>query len=135
MNSRPDLDQLKFNLLKKSSVGRKSFALLKQCNRAIKRAGLKADDFLSAPPIIGNSFPKSGTHLLLQVLESFNGAKDFGTVLASMPSISYKEVPNITVIQTTCCYGLCTVQDRTTTYTENGFNTMFFCKIYCLIHF
>ncbi len=45
------------------------------------------DDVL---PIIVNSFPKSGTHLLLQIINSFPNIIDRGQFLASTPSFSMK---------------------------------------------
>lgn len=43
------------------------------------------------PPILLNSFPKSGTHLLDQILSSLPEVQDFGRFIASMPSISQKQ--------------------------------------------
>ncbi len=45
----------------------------------------------SFSPVICNSFPKSGTNLLLQVLQCLPNVKDWGLFLASMPSITYQE--------------------------------------------
>jgi len=46
--------------------------------------------FSNGPIVMANSFPKSGTHLLLQVLEAFS-LKDYGNFLASTPSITMIE--------------------------------------------
>jgi hypothetical protein len=43
------------------------------------------------PAVIVNSFPKSGTHLLLQVIEALPGIFNYGTFVASLPSITYRE--------------------------------------------
>lgn len=43
--------------------------------------------------ILANSVPKSGTHLLTQVLSSFPGIRNYLTFLASKPSWSYRERP------------------------------------------
>lgn len=43
--------------------------------------------------ILANSVPKSGTHLLTQVLSSFPGTRNYLTFLASKPSWSYRERP------------------------------------------
>ncbi len=48
--------------------------------------------YLTNPPIIVNSFPKSGTHLVMQVIEAIEGPKNFGNFLASTPSLTYREV-------------------------------------------
>ena len=80
-----------FKISEKSSLGRKSIALLKQIPRAFRRATAKSEEFDSLPPLIANSFPKSGTHLLAQILEAFPGIVSYGTFLASMPSVTYRE--------------------------------------------
>lgn len=47
----------------------------------------------SRPPIVANSVPKSGTHLLLQILESLPGVRPWGLFLASQPSFRFRNVP------------------------------------------
>lgn len=83
--------KLWYKVSKKSSVGRKSIALLKQLPRSIKRLKSCPKDFSKTPPLIANSFPKSGTHLLVQILEAFPGTVNYGSFIASMPSITYRE--------------------------------------------
>jgi len=80
-----------FKISKKSSIGRKSITLAKQIPRALRRAVSKPNDFALSPPVIANSFPKSGTHLLVQILEAFPETKNYGTFIASMPSITFRE--------------------------------------------
>lgn len=41
-------------------------------------------------PLFLNSFPKSGTHLLLQIIESFPDKKNYGRFCASTPTLTYK---------------------------------------------
>jgi hypothetical protein len=38
------------------------------------------------PPVLANSFPKSGTHLLVQIVEGLPGRRNFGEFLASTTS-------------------------------------------------
>lgn len=45
-----------------------------------------ADDYRSAPPILANSFPKSGTHLLLQIVDGLPHGIHYGAFLGSMIS-------------------------------------------------
>lgn len=66
-------------------------ALLKQVPRTGKRLSSKNEDYDSNPPILCNSFPKSGTHLLLQILGSFPRIVNYGAFIASIPSISFRE--------------------------------------------
>lgn len=42
-------------------------------------------------PVIANSFPKSGTHLLIQILEPLPGIRDWGYFLPSSPSFTLRE--------------------------------------------
>jgi len=43
---------------------------------------LKEFDYLGYPPVLANSFPKSGTHLLIQILQALPGIRDLGDFLA-----------------------------------------------------
>lgn len=45
----------------------------------------------SRPPVICNSIPKSGTHLLLQIASAMPGARHWGNFIASTPSLTLKE--------------------------------------------
>lgn len=44
------------------------------------------------PPVLVNSVPKSGTHLLYQLFENDPAVKDFGEFLASTPSVTQREL-------------------------------------------
>jgi hypothetical protein len=46
----------------------------------------RADDYFAAPPVLANSFPKSGTHLLFQIVDGLPNATNYGAFLASMTS-------------------------------------------------
>ena len=73
-----------------STVSRKGAAFLKQIPRTVRFIGSHPSDYQKRPPVIVNSFPKSGTHLLSQVVEALPGLSSFGSFLASMPSIPYR---------------------------------------------
>ena len=47
-------------------------------------------DYQAAPPVLCNSFPKSGTHLLLQILSALPGVRSYGSFLASVPSLKFQ---------------------------------------------
>lgn len=47
--------------------------------------------YRNRPPVLANSFPKSGTHLLLQILGALPGLLDWGDFWASHPSFSFRE--------------------------------------------
>lgn len=44
------------------------------------------NDLAARPPVLANSFPKSGTHLLVQILEGLPGGENFGAFLGSETS-------------------------------------------------
>ena len=44
------------------------------------------DDFAKHPPVLANSFPKSGTHLLVQILEGLPDRANYGEFLGSVIS-------------------------------------------------
>ncbi len=60
--------------------------------RPVRLLNFSEDDWVNAPPILVNSFPKSGTHLLHQILISLPEVKDYGNFLASTPSFTFKEI-------------------------------------------
>jgi sulfotransferase 6B1 len=46
----------------------------------------RPSDYLAQPPVLANSFPKSGTHLLFQLVDGLPDATNYGAFLASMTS-------------------------------------------------
>lgn len=50
------------------------------------------EELASRPPVLANSFPKSGTHLLVQVVEGLPGRVNYGAFLGShISSFRYRE--------------------------------------------
>lgn len=78
-------------LAKRSAVYRKGISYSRQVPRALQRMRSSAQDFQENPPVIVNSFPKSGTHLLLQIVRSFPGIRDYGSFIATTPSLTMRE--------------------------------------------
>lgn len=70
---------------------RKSAQVFAMIARWRARSQSEPEDYLEAPPVLANSFPKSGTHLLLQILGALPSTTHYGLFLASMPSITYRE--------------------------------------------
>ena len=71
------------SLRRRSPVFRKLTSLAKRVPRFTGRlAGTSRPGF----SLLANSFPKSGTHLLVQILEAFPGVVNYETFLASLPS-------------------------------------------------
>jgi len=69
---------------------RKGMASLRQAPRAVRRATARPADYRAAPPVLCNSFPKSGTHLLLQILAALPGVRSYGSFIASVPSVPFR---------------------------------------------
>jgi len=71
-------------------LGRKSIELLRQMPRYYTRMFSAKEDYIRHPPVICNSIPKSGTHLLFQILQALPDVKNYGTFIASMPPIRFR---------------------------------------------
>jgi hypothetical protein len=70
---------------------RKAFSAYQQVLRVKKRIQSNEYDFAEYPPVLANSFPKSGTHLLLQILRVLPDVAHYGSFIASMPTLTFKE--------------------------------------------
>jgi sulfotransferase 6B1 len=77
-------------LARKSNVIRKGIAYALQAPRTIRRLGVRKDDFLNHPPILVNSVPKSGTHLLMQIARALPDTVYYGSFLAQSPSLTLR---------------------------------------------
>ena len=73
-----------------TAIARKSYTLLRRPQRVIRRIAEKTATANDCRGILCNSFPKSGTHLLLQVLQSLPQTYFYGSFLASVPSLTFK---------------------------------------------
>ena len=78
---------------RRNVASRKGFRYLMSILRAYINCTLSTYERHESPPIIANSFPKSGTHLLIQVLLALPKTRDWGLFLAALPSFSYQEIP------------------------------------------
>lgn len=76
---------------KRSTLVRKGWDYARQIPRAAVRMSVVDSQYHTYPPLIANSFPKSGTHQLLQILEAFPRARHYGSFIASMPSFPFRE--------------------------------------------
>ena len=86
-------------LIQNNAFLRKSAICLMQVPRSIRRLAANPSAYLQHPPILCNSFPKSGTHLLVQVLEALPGVQQLGTFLASIPSRPFRQRPNAVMLR------------------------------------
>lgn len=78
--------------LRKNIITKKAFRYLNDIVRPLQILSSTQSDFERNPVVLVNSFPKSGTHLLHQVLSTLPGIKDRGNFIASQPSFTFKEV-------------------------------------------
>lgn len=65
---------------------RKAAATLLRFERMVRRRATVTREDLAPPAVIADSFPKSGTHLLEQIVEVFPAVRNFGVFLSSMTS-------------------------------------------------
>lgn len=73
---------------------RKGSAFALRGVRKLDAHGAAAQDRDALPPIFANSFPKSGTHLLMQLAEGLPHRMNYGTFLSSMiSSFQFREAP------------------------------------------
>jgi len=80
------LKSLQDGLSSRNGLVRKaSFAALR-VPRWWNRFRARPDDYRTAPPVLANSFPKSGTHLMAQIVDGLPGCTNYGTFLASLTS-------------------------------------------------
>lgn len=74
----------------RSRIGRHASALIRQVPRTALRLSATDSDYHRLPPAIGNSFPKSGTHLLLQILRGLT-PRYYGSFINSKPPLTFRE--------------------------------------------
>jgi hypothetical protein len=81
-------------LSSKSGLVRKAAALALRVPRHWQRLRAADADFQTTPPVLADSFPKSGTHLVNQIVDGLPAATNYGAFLASMTSsFRFRERP------------------------------------------
>ena len=83
-------------LVWRSPLLRKSVSTFKQVPRFGARLAGKRE-----PPysLVANSFPKSGTHLLVQILEAFPKITNYDSFIATVPPIRFKQRSDRTLLR------------------------------------
>jgi hypothetical protein len=89
------LDFLEHGLHSRNGIVRKLSAALLQVPKRLARPTEGRDAFLKRPPVLANSFPKSGTHLLDQIVAGLPDRVNYGAFLSSMTS-SFRLTPRST---------------------------------------
>ncbi|MFN3573963.1 MAG: sulfotransferase domain-containing protein [Phenylobacterium sp.] len=75
-------------LILRSNLARKLLAYALQAPRAIARSASSQSNYAQRPPILVNSIPKSGTHMLMQVARAIPNTSYYGSFVARTPSWS-----------------------------------------------
>ena len=70
----------------RNGLVRKSSAMLLQAPKCVSRQLSSPQDYEVFPPVLANSFPKSGTHLLDQIVGALPDRRNYGAFLSSMTS-------------------------------------------------
>jgi hypothetical protein len=70
----------------RNGLVRKGTALLLQAPKRLSRPLARPAAYAALPPVLANSFPKSGTHLLDQIVDALPGRRSYGEFLSSMTS-------------------------------------------------
>ncbi len=74
-----------------SAPVRKGRALANRVPQAAVRRSARPFDYRKAPPVVVNSLPKSGTHMLMQIAQGLPGTRYFGTFIPQTPSLTLRE--------------------------------------------
>jgi hypothetical protein len=82
---------IQHRLVRRSAILRKGLAFALEPMLNLQRRGLSAIDFAASPPIVVNSLPKSGTHLLLQITQAMPHSRYYGRFIATSPSLTQRE--------------------------------------------
>jgi hypothetical protein len=77
---------LRTGLSSRSGLVRKGAAALLRAPKATRWLTASRQDHAATPAVLANSFPKSGTHLLAQLVAGLPSRAEFGAFLASMTS-------------------------------------------------
>lgn len=84
------INPLDLPITRRSNLVRKGLAYAMQAPRTARRLVSGPKAFQARPPVIVNSIPKSGTHLLMQIARALPDTRYYGSFLAQTPSISLK---------------------------------------------
>lgn len=76
--------------LLQSALIRKGSTLALRVPRALANLKANPEDYRAQPPIVVNSLPKSGTHMLMQVARALPNTRYFGSFIAQTPSLTLR---------------------------------------------
>lgn len=102
-----------------STLIRKGRALALQAPRLISRLMSAESHYSTSPPILVNSLPKSGTHMLMQMARAIPRTKYYGSFIAQAPSITLKNRSDAKITQKIRCIAPSEVLGAHLHYSEN----------------
>lgn len=85
------------SLARRSNFVRKGIAYSLQGMRTVRHFAASPSGYKLTPPVIVNSIPKSGTHLLLQVVRAMPMIRYYGSFLAWASSLDLKRRPQAVI--------------------------------------
>jgi sulfotransferase 6B1 len=86
------LTMLKKGLSSHNGFVRKGATAALAVPRWWRRTTARPENYRNMPPVLANSFPKSGTHLLFQIVDGLPNCTNYGAFLSSMTSsFSFRE--------------------------------------------
>lgn len=85
-------DWLENGLSSRNGFVRKGSATLLAVPKWVRSWRVNDGELAALPPVLANSFPKSGTHLLVQIVDGLDDRVNYGTFLASeISSFQFRE--------------------------------------------
>jgi sulfotransferase 6B1 len=82
------------------ALKRKALHVARQAPRALHRVTSSNRDFERRPPVVVNSFAKSGTHLLSQVALALPNVVDYGSFVAVAPALRFRPRAEASLVRT-----------------------------------
>lgn len=76
--------------IRNSAPLRKASAFALKAPRMLRRWTSPDSDYANFPPVLVNSVPKSGTHLLMQIARALPGTRYYGSFIAQQPSVTLR---------------------------------------------
>lgn len=82
---------LEYQFVRENPIFRKGLSFVQEPAARLERLMKDNRDYSGCPPIVVNSLPKSGTHLLLQITKALPNTRYLGRFVATTPSLTLRE--------------------------------------------
>lgn len=80
-----------WKIARRSTVFRKGYAHFLKPVNILQRQFCSCSHYIAAPPVVVNSVPKSGTHLMLQIVRALPGSQYRGNFIATSTSLTQRK--------------------------------------------